>query len=113
MSVTKRRPVHFMLKPGHVEYELGVLIVLNCLDPNPSGIRTSDILLESRVRQPLSMNVRDRLYNKLGHDKTYNKTCVTSKDSDQPVRPASMARAFVYLSTDSPKTTEAHAISEL
>ena len=26
------------------------------------------------------------------HVKTYNKTCVTSKDSDQPVHPPSMAR---------------------
>ena len=25
--VTKRRPVHFILNPGHVEYELGVLMV--------------------------------------------------------------------------------------
>ena len=25
------------------------------------------------------------------HDKTYNKTCATSKDSDQPVYPPSMA----------------------
>ena len=23
-----------------------------------------------------------------GHDKTYNKTCVTSNDSDQPVHPS-------------------------
>ena len=23
LSVTKRRPVHFILNPGHVEYELG------------------------------------------------------------------------------------------
>ena len=26
-AVTKRRPVHFILNPGHVEYELGVLMV--------------------------------------------------------------------------------------
>ena len=30
------------------------------------------------------------------HDKTYNKTCVTSKDSDQPVQPPSMATNLVY-----------------
>ena len=24
---TKRRPVHFILNPGHVEYDLGVLMV--------------------------------------------------------------------------------------
>ena len=34
------------------------------------------------------------------HDKTYNKTCVTSKDSDQPVHPPSMAKIFVYPSLD-------------
>ena len=27
----------------------------------------------------------------------YNKTCVTSKDSDQPVHPPSMAKVFFYL----------------
>ena len=27
VSVTKRRPVHFILNPGHVEYEQGVQIV--------------------------------------------------------------------------------------
>ena len=35
-------------------------------------------------------------------DKTYNKTCVTSKDSDQPVHPPSMARVLVYPSFNSP-----------
>ena len=27
LGVTKRRPVHFILNPGHVEYELGVQMV--------------------------------------------------------------------------------------
>ena len=27
LSVTKRHPVHFILNPGQVEYELGVLMV--------------------------------------------------------------------------------------
>ena len=35
------------------------------------------------------------------HDKTYNKTCVTSKDSYQPVYPPSTARVLVYPSSDS------------
>ena len=35
------------------------------------------------------------------HDKTYNKTCVTSKGTDQPVHPPSIARALVYPSLDS------------
>ena len=34
-------------------------------------------------------------------DKIYNKTCITSKDSDQPVHPFSMSREFVYTSLDS------------
>ena len=28
------------------------------------------------------------------HDKTYNKTCVTSEDSDQPAHPCSLIRVF-------------------
>ena len=39
-------------------------------------------------------------------DKTYIKNCVTSKDSDQPVRPSSMARVLVYLSFDSLEAVE-------
>ena len=35
------------------------------------------------------------------HDKNYSKTCVTSKDSDQPVHPPSMARVLVYPSLGS------------
>ena len=37
------------------------------------------------------------------HYKTY-KDCVTSKDSDQPVYPSSMARVLVYPSLDSAET---------
>ena len=39
--------------------------------------------------------------NEPAHDKTYNKTCLTSKDSDQSVHPLSMARVLVYSSLDS------------
>ena len=35
------------------------------------------------------------------HDKTYNKTCMTSKDSARPVHPRTMARVLVYPSLDS------------
>ena len=34
--------------------------------------------------------------NEPAQDKTYKKTCVASKDSDQPVYPPSMARLLVY-----------------
>ena len=40
------------------------------------------------------------------HDKTYNKTCVTSKGSDQDVHPPSMARVLVHPSLDSPEIVE-------
>ena len=36
----------------------------------------------------------------------YNKTCVTSKDSDQHVHTPSMARVLVYPSLDSPEAVE-------
>ena len=39
--------------------------------------------------------------NELAQDKTYYRTCVTSKDSDQPVHSARMARVLVYPSLDS------------
>ena len=39
-------------------------------------------------------------------DKNYNKTCVTSKDSDQPVDPPSEARVFVHPSLDGPEAVE-------
>ena len=40
------------------------------------------------------------------HDKTYNKTCVTSKDFDQPVHPPSMARVLCNPSLDNPVAVE-------
>ena len=39
-------------------------------------------------------------------DKTYNKTCVTSKDSDQPIYPPSIARVLFYPSLDIPEAVE-------
>ena len=35
------------------------------------------------------------------HKKTYNKTCVTSKDSDQPLHPRNMARVLICYSLNS------------
>ena len=40
------------------------------------------------------------------HDKTYNKACVTSKDSDQPVHSPNIARVIFNLSLDSPETVK-------
>ena len=40
------------------------------------------------------------------HDKTYNKTCVTSKDSDQSVHIHSKAWVLVYPSLDRPDVIE-------
>ena len=46
-----------------------------------------------------------RIYEPV-HDKTYNKTCVTSNDSDQPEHSPSMSRVHVHLSLDSPEAAE-------
>ena len=46
------------------------------------------------------------IINEPAHDKIYNKTCVNSKDSDQPVHPPSMARFLVYPSLDGLETVE-------
>ena len=40
------------------------------------------------------------------HDKTYKKTCVTSKDSVQPVHAPSMSRVLIYPSLDSSEAIE-------
>ena len=32
--------------------------------------------------------------NEPAHDKSYNKTCATSEDSDQPAHPRSLIRVF-------------------
>ena len=39
-------------------------------------------------------------------EKTYNKTCMTSKELDQPANPPSMARVFVHSSFDSVEAVE-------
>ena len=44
--------------------------------------------------------------NEPAYDKTYNKTCATSNDSDQPVHPPSMTRVFVYPVLDSLEAVE-------
>ena len=44
--------------------------------------------------------------NELTHDKTYNKKCMTSKDSAQPVHPPSMARVLVHLSLNNSEAVE-------
>ena len=41
------------------------------------------------------------MLNEPAHEKTYNKTFVISKYSDQPVHPPSMARVIVHLFLDS------------
>ena len=44
-------------------------------------------------------------------NQTYNKICVTSKDSDQPVHPPSMARVLVYPSLDNREGSRRHTSS--
>ena len=69
----------------------------------------------SSVRLCLSTQILERIFWYImhlyitfepAHDKTYNKTYVTSKDSDQPVHPSSMTRFLVYPSLDSPEVVE-------
>ena len=40
LSMTKHFPVQFILNPGHVEYELGVLMMGNF--PNTNEVQTHD-----------------------------------------------------------------------
>ena len=47
-----------------------------------------------------------KIISEPAHDKTYNKTCMTSKDSNQLVHPPSMAMVLVYPSLDSPGAVE-------
>ena len=44
--------------------------------------------------------------NEQAHDKTYNKTCLASKDSGQPVHQPRMVRVLVHTSLDSPETVK-------
>ena len=52
---------------------------------------------------PLRILYNNCKINEPVHDKTYNKTSVTSKDLDQSVHPRSMARVLIHPSSDSPK----------
>ena len=50
-------------------------------------------------------NPKELIYEP-GHDKTNKKTCVTNKDSDQPVHTPAIARFLVYPSLDSLEAVE-------
>ena len=41
-------------------------------------------------------SVCDAFINEPAHDKTYDKPCATSEDSDQPAHPRSLIRVFAY-----------------
>ena len=43
LSMTKHFPVQFVLNPGHIEYELGVLMTGNI--SNPNKVQTYDTCL--------------------------------------------------------------------
>ena len=57
LSVTKRRPVHFILNPGNVEYELGVLMIWKLSRPqrdsNPRYPAWKSSALTTRPPSPL------------------------------------------------------------
>ena len=56
LSVTKRRPVHFILNPGHVEYELGLItMVWTFSQPEQSSnLRPSSCRLRALTTRPPS-----------------------------------------------------------
>ena len=54
----------------------------------------------------LSNRIMREIFSHWRLQPVYNKTCVTSKDSDQPVHPPSKARVLVYLSLDSLEAVE-------
>ena len=60
----------------------------------------------SRERVPVQNSKLCISYNEQAHDKIYNKTCVTSKDSDQPIHPPSIVRVLVHPSLNSPEAVE-------
>ena len=53
----------------------------------------------------LRVKIQAAITFQLDH-KSFNKTCVTSKDSDQHVHPPSIARVLVHPSLDSPEVVE-------
>ena len=61
--------------------------------PNKKGIKRFVLRILIKTFEPM-------------HDKTYNKICVTRKDSDQPVHPPSMVRGLVFSSLKSPESVE-------
>ena len=62
----------------------------------------------TNVSNPLNLACSRQIsrWNEPGQDKTYNMTCVTSKDSYQLVHLSSMARVFIYPSFDSPEDVD-------
>ena len=58
--------------------------------------KPTDLDLHCLLSQGMSCSAREELNIVPAHDKNYNKSCVTSKDSDQPVHPPHRARIFVY-----------------
>ena len=57
-----------------------------------------------RVRKKGSLSHTRKFEPK--HGRTFNKTCVTNEDSDQPVHPTSMPKVLFHPSLDSPEAVE-------
>ena len=65
-------------------------------------VRVPDVLISSckstikwtMVSQECTVFTKVVFFFVSAHDKTYNKTCATSEDSDQPARPRSLIRVF-------------------
>ena len=74
-----------------MEFRTNPIVVWSYFQP---GIVQNTTKEATKKRQQL------RSTNEPAHDKTYRKTFVTRKDSEQPVHPSSMAKVYVYPSSD-------------
>ena len=74
-------------------------------DPMPRSVASHRGLHHLLRSICLNIKMKYSIIIRPAHDKTYNKTCVTRKDSDQPIRPPSMARVLVYPSLEAVEGT--------
>ena len=74
------------LKQAHSDYPIGACLI--------------QVGLYFRLSMLCKNSAAKTIWFEPAQDKIYNKTCVTSKDSNQPVPPRSMARVLIYPSLD-------------
>ena len=76
------------------------------MKPDQSSVHSPGVAASSGLQPVSPQGVIFSSPNEPAHDKTCNKSCVTSKDSDQPIHPPSMARILIYPSLDNPEVAE-------